>query len=385
MNEKEDLKEWNGVVLAPPSPFVFQCQEPVDGMLASEAEEAARLAFEEESPFPSEQVGTGLLSDASGKIGIYGCERSKLPETEDSQFLVPAFFPFLGWDRGAGSVEVVVAGNGCSVLAFEQGGSIPSEVVGFEMAEEEIPWDEIGETVRYLGIAWPGREGVPVLRLKEAVADSRGRFTARVETEDGAERTWAAGPDVLWKADLRPREELQRLRAERATGERIWKGSLITVAFLGLLLLAQGVLWGLDLWVESREDRVVAQSEAVTRVEERAILAQRLAGLGQSRLSVFEKLGELNLLRPEGVQFVKVEFSEPDRFLVEGRAPRIRIYNSYVERLQGDPRFTIGEMNTPRSRDGRIDFELDVRVGEGGGTSVDASVAVDPGEGDGSV
>ena len=161
---------------------------------------------------------------------------------------------------------------------------------------------------------------------------------------------------------MRPIGEIERFRAEKKSGERIWWSAKAVAGFLVALLLAQGVLWGFASWVEGREARQRALEPEVRAVEERADLAARLGDLGESRISVFERLGEMNLLRPNGIQFLSVEFREPDQFEIEGRTSEVRVLNEYIEKLRGDSRFLIREAPRPRSRDGRIEFVLAVRV-----------------------
>lgn len=382
MNGKGDSARQDRAVLVSSSRLVYQCQPPVEGMLDAESEEAARIAFQEESPFSAESIGLGLVRDRNGLIGIYGCERATLPETDENHFLLPDFFPFLGWERDPGAVELADGGSGYALMFFEDGGMVPSDLVGFDPDDNGHPPEaEIRDTFAYLGIPWPGLEGIPLYRLTEATVDSRGRFSAQVESPDGSARSWDSDPLWLWKADLRDEGELQRLRADQKMGERVWRTGLLAACALGLLAVFQVLLWGFSFWADAREDAIASRAKEVTLVQERGALAQRLGDLGKSRLSVFQKLGELNLLRPEGVQFVEVEFREPDQFRVEGRVPAVRVFNAYMDRLEGDPRFSIGEGQTPRSRDGRVEFELNVRVGENTYTGVDQATVLKSADG----
>lgn len=364
MKEKGNGNGASGVVLAAPGHFVFQFSDPVEGISPAEAEASARLAFEEESPFPPEAIAVGTAVGADGGVAVFGCETAALPEAGSGGFLLPAFLPFFGWEREAGAVELAETEEGVAVLFFDRGGRLPSDLVGFGKREEdgEPPWEEIEGTFAFLGRSWPGEDALPRLRLEAVAADSRGRFSAAVTDGDGRRHAWEAPADTLWKADLRPEDEIRRLRAERTAGERIWKAAGIAAGLLVFLVVAQAVLWGVGAWVDRLEEREAARAPRVSLVQERADLATRLADLGESRISVFQRLGELNLVRPNGIQFLTVEFAEPDLFEIEGRVNEVRVLNEYIEKLEADPRFLVSEAPRPRSRDGRIEFELGVRV-----------------------
>ena len=62
MSGKESEKDTGGVVLASPGLFVFQSFDPVEGIAGEEAEESARLDFEEQSPYTPEQVAVGTVT-----------------------------------------------------------------------------------------------------------------------------------------------------------------------------------------------------------------------------------------------------------------------------------------------------------------------------------
>ncbi len=370
VNGQESEKNTDGVVLTSPGLFVYRCFDPVEGIPAEEAEESARLDFEEQSPYAPEQLAVGVVTDGDGRVGVFGCERSALPAASRDQFLLPGFFPFFGWEREPGTVEKIEAGGGGALLFFDRGGKVPSDLVGLAGSGESDDSAEIAEVLEALGRPDVEDSAIRRLSLDGAGADSRGRFRAVAVDDEGARREWSTGERVLWKADLRPTGEIERFRADKKSGERIWWAARAVAGILIALVLAQGILWGFASWVEGREALREVREPQVAAVEERADLAARLGDLGESRISVFERLGELNLLRPNGIQFLSVEFREPDWFEVEGRTSEVRVLNEYIEKLGNDSRFIISEAPRPRSRDGRIEFVLAVRVpaaGKGAG------------------
>lgn len=368
MNEKGKKGEGGRVVLAASRHFVFQSFEPVEGILPNEAEEAAVLAFEEELPFPGEQVAIGVYSDVAGRVAVWGCDRSVLPECGGDEFLLPEFFPLLGWSRKNGTIEYLETVEGGCLLFFETGGVIPSEVIGLQSAPDSPEFrSEVESSFEFLGRKFLGIDSLTKVSIQKVSADSRDRFVAVVLYPDGEERSWSVADDSLWKADLRPTEEIQKFRTDKKSAERIWVGARIAAAFILFLIVGQGLLWGLDYWVDGKESTQRQLAPRVRSVEERADLAARLNDLGESRVSVFERLGDLNLVRPDGIQFLDVTFDEPDTFRVEGRVTNVRVLNEFVERLKSDERFSLTDAPPPRTRDGRVEFELSVRVPNQGG------------------
>jgi len=401
VNEKEKIAQFSGVVLAPSRHFVFRSFEPVEGITGEESLEAALLAFEEEAPYPVDQLARGVFADASGRVVVWGCDRAVLPPSGGDAFVLPEFFPLIGWERERGAVEILESEQGGALLFFDEGGTLPTDVIGLRAKaavessapeeEDAVPPEtesgvggenegsggspeaaldeqEIQAAFRFLGRNVPGLESIPRLRLIRVSVDSRGRFEALVAVDGSADRTWALSDEPLWAADLRPTEESKRYRAQKTAGERIWLGARIAAGFLIVVALAQVLSWIFGYWVDRKESLLSTQAPLVASVEERANLASRLKDLGESRLSVFERLGDLNLARPEGIQFLDVRFDEPDLFRIEGRVANVRVLNEFVGRLRSDPRFVVTEAPPPRTRDGRVEFGLSVRVpGQEGG------------------
>jgi hypothetical protein len=363
MSEKEKNEKNEGIVLAASHLFVFQSYEPVSGISKSESEEAAILAFEEESPFPAEQIARGLFFGKDGRVALWGCEQTALPTADGDDYLFPEFYPFFGWERQIGSVEFGITPSGGCLLFFDAGGSVPTEMLGMNCTPEDERFrEELRASLLFLGRSVEVMETLHQITLRSVSADSHGKMTAVVERDGEADITWQVEGEGLWQADLRPTSEIQKFRADKRSGERIWLVAKMAAIFLVLLLFGQSSLWGLNFWIEGKEAKETSQSSQVRAIEERADLASRLRDLGESRISVFERLGELNLLRPTGIQFLTVEFEEPDLYKVDGRVTEVRILNQYTEQLRADPRFVIVEALPPRSRDGRVEFEISVRV-----------------------
>jgi hypothetical protein len=308
-------------------------------------------------------VAVGVYAGADGRVAVWGCENSILPDAAGDEFLFPEFFPLFGWNREKGVIEIFDGQEGGCLLFFDQGGSLPTDIVGLNSLSEDPGFQaEVESSFLFLGRTFRGMDSLHKLTLEEAASDSRGRFRAVVAGPEGENHSWSTSDESLWKADLRPSDEILNFRKEKKAGERIWLGARIAVGFVLLLCLGQVALWGLDYWVGQKEDTRQLQAPLVQGVEERANLASRLNDLGESRVSVFERLGDLNLVRPDGIQFLDVKFEEPDIFQVEGRVTNVRILNEFVDRLKTDSRFLVTEAPAPRSRDGRVEFDLSVRV-----------------------
>tara|TARA_R100000027_G_scaffold61790_1_gene53413 strand:- start:13646 stop:14791 length:1146 start_codon:yes stop_codon:yes gene_type:complete len=362
MKEKGNQDDPRGVLLVSARHIVFQSFDPVDGISPEEAEESALLSFEEELPFAVEQVATGVYSDDSGRVVIWGCSAAMLPEAGRDEFLFPEFFPLLGWDREPGSVELLEGNEGDCLVFFDEGGSLPNDIVGLPATESESELlAEIEAAFLFLERPFSGVDSFQKAKVEEVTADSSGKFSARVNVY-GIEKRWTRVGESLWRADLRPTAQILQFRKEKKSAERIWKGAQFAAIFLLILILAQGGLWGLQHWVGKKEETRERQAPLVQAVEERANLAARLNDLGESRVSVFERLGDLNLVRPDGIQFLDVEFEEPDMFRIEGRVTNVRVLNDFISRLKEDFRFTVTDAPSPRTRNGRVEFELSVQV-----------------------
>lgn len=368
MSENGKKTETSGVVLAPAGHFVFRSYDPVEGISAEEAREAALLAFEEEAPYPVEQLACGHYEDSSGRVAVWGCDRAVLPEAGKGGFLFPEFFALFGWGREEGTVEILESAEGGALLFFDKGGPLPTEIIGLRSDPGEPAFaNEVGAAFRFLNRSLPDLDSIPRLSVSEVSSDSRGRFEAVVTLTDGAAKSWTLADESVWGADLRPTDEIKKFRTEKVAAERIWLGTRIAAGFLVFVGLLQIVSWTFGFWVGQKEETRQQQAPLVAGVEERANLASRLKDLGESRLSVFERLGDLNLARPDGIQFLDVRFDEPDVFRIEGRVNNVRVLNEFVSRLRSDARFVVKDAPPPRTRDGRVEFELAVQIPGGMG------------------
>lgn len=361
------------VVYVPSLRLIYLARAPREDLDSGEAGEALQLEFEENAPLPVDQLATGLLEDrAGGRLAVVGCAREALPDEGEDTFVLPGFLPFLHEPREAGQCVCACEEVGSSLLFYGETGWLPTEVIGVrsrpgdpEFAEE---WAQACSVVGWRGAAAVPPE--PLVCLTGGVdSRDRGRFTVGGgEGERKSEVSWELPAEVLWKADLRPSAELAQLREKRRTDERLWHWVRGAAVLLVVALLAQGFLWTLDLSLRQKREQVSAQADRVSSVEERAGLVQRLRDLGGNRPSLFRSLGELNLLRPEEIQFLEVEFSQPGQFLIEGRTSAIRPLNEFAERLGAADQWELVERPRSRSREGRIEFELRVRLAspEGG-------------------
>ena len=354
-----------GVVYVPSHHLIYLAGAPREGLSPEEAGEALRLEFEENAPLPVDQLATGLLEDrAGGRLAVVGCGIGALPETREDAFVLPGFLPFLDGTREAGQCVCGWEEEGSSLLFYGETGWLPTEVVGLRSRPGDPGFPEEWEQAcSMVGWAGPTEAQPELLECREAGVDSRDRVRFTLGAGEGADGNgWELGADAVWNADLRPAAVVESVRQQRRTDERVWYWMRGAAALLVLALLVQGWLGFLAFSLRQKREEAAAQADRVAAIEERAGLVQRLRDLGGQQPSLFRSLGELNLLRPEQIQFLEVEFSQPGEFLIEGRTSAIRPLNDFAERIGAANEWELVERPRSRSREGRIEFELRVRL-----------------------
>lgn len=197
---------------------------------------------------------------------------------------------------------------------------------------------------------------------EEAAAEETEEDTVPDAATHWSEREAASLGLDLWAADIRDARWVQRARQQQRISGVLWKALLGAAAVLLLLLVGQGVYWGLRGWLGQREARIAERQPAVAEVQARSARVDRIEQFVQADLRPFEMLALANARRPSGIYFTRVTSEEANTLRIEGEAVgEAGEVNAYAEALRTAAGVEAAETEDVRIRQGRAQFTLLLR------------------------
>jgi Tfp pilus assembly protein PilN len=227
---------------------------------------------------------------------------------------------------------------------------------------------------RELVLARIERGGRPLMRYRLAdipctVKGSRYYFhwealagTTAKSVEEGA-----FAPVQLWTMDLRESESLRTKRRDFQWNRLAW-GTLVGLgAASALLLLAEVVLLGGQLWLHSRQARIDRQVPLARQAETNQDVVERLSGYIDRKPQPLEQLAYVNDLRPRSIYFTKVSVEAGTQMVIEGATAALAEVNEFEAALTRSGGFASVEVKNTRSREGGGTFQLSLAFRPGAG------------------
>lgn len=319
--------------------------------LAVGADVAAQidLALESLAPFPLDQLYYGHIRSGTGEQAlVFAAYRKLFSSTETAEWgqaaaAVPAFLALLGEPPRTPVIRVHAGKHSITALAWDGAHTLPVAVLA-RAAQE--PADAATRAALVAEIR--ERSGLSAALVAEIPGPAIAGRTGGMENID------------LDLADVRDKEFLASLRAQRKRDRVLWRGFLAgLVGLAALMLLEAGLLVG-GIWRRSLDSVARLQAPAVRAIETAQTLSAKIEEMAQRRLLPFEMLALVNQNRPASVQFVRTSTSGLLTLEIEAQTSNATDVGQYEAALRAAPELSGVEIRDLRSRDGLTTFSLTV-------------------------
>lgn len=335
-----------GLILLPSDRFFIRTVPLAAG---TDVSAQVDLALESMAPFPPGQLYHGCLLGAGRDHAlVFAAYRKRFDSAETAEWgaataVVPAFLALLGVAPRKPVIQVQVGSHSVTALAWD--GTLALPVAVLARATQE-PADAAARAALVAEIR--ERSGLAAAAVEEirgpAIADESG----------GMENI------NLDLADVRDREFLAALRAQRRRDRMLWRGFLAGLGGLAALLVLEAGGLGAGLWLRSLKATAQQQAPAVRAIETAQALGTRIEELTRSRLLPFEMLALINRNRPASVQFLRTSTTGLHAMEIEAQTANAADVGIYESVLHTVPGLAGVETRDLRSRDGLTTFVLTV-------------------------
>lgn len=347
------------VLVLPAEYFFIEQVEVPPALAASELADFAELSMEAIAPFPLDQLRWGFLTATDGQtLLIYAALRDRLKraghgDLETYTWVLPDFATLHG-ARFSRDVEVTLEGESFDTCFLHPSGeAIPQSV-------RSLPIDAPAETSR-------ASDQNIRLRLLPIELTEKGTPIFQFETvgEAPASGHWTPlTPDeaTLWQADIRPADYKSVERSARRTTALITRIMGYAALFALFLILLEGLLFGGQFWLGTRQAKIDDQATDVRRVEDKQSLMNKLEQVAQNELRPIAILEAANQIRiglgNTGIEYDEVVIEDGNRITIEGKSNTINELNAYTESLRKSGNFEL--IDTPKSitRSGKTTFTV---------------------------
>ncbi|MGJ3241924.1 MAG: PilN domain-containing protein [Opitutales bacterium] len=347
--------------------FVESVNLPADET-GTPVEETAALLLEAEAPFPLDQLAWGCrFCTHSRTLLVYAAFSDRLAEHLENSPLEAyrqVFPEFLTACKPEPTVTdtygILLSDTSLAALRIPAGGTVPDR-----LAARKRPDD--AETRKSTEAALLREIGCPDPAESETLTRPRARephpeqIRLTVDTALEESRHHSLSGDALWRADIRPPDFKRAERRGRRLDLRLWRTVTGLTATLLVLLLGEGLLLGLNLWAEARDERVTDRAPAVSRLESQLDFVTQLEQRATGAMQPFTVLAIMNEGRPETLYFTDAEATDFRQFSVEAVARSPGEVNAYVDRLRALPWFEQVDLKI-NSVSGRTLFTLNLVV-----------------------
>lgn len=355
--------------------FFVETIEIPDELEASEIADFAELSLESIAPFPIEQLYWGYLyrKDRSTLL-IYAARRERIKnegfaDLNDYAWVIPDFATLSGARFYDDTLVALEGDQSISLLYFEDHAEIPKSVwvdtasgpiTSRTIQSIKSDIDNLPKTAPTLHLCPAtinqGENGILSFEHTAFEGDDGGR------SYDGEWQTLTPTESELWQMDVRDSNFKARERSTRRTSAIIFKITGWAALFALLLILAEGVLFASQSWLNTRLEKIKKQQVAVSKVEEKQTLVNKLEQVAQNEMRPIEMLEAANNIRLKlnlGIEYDEVIIEGDNNITIEGKASSVNAINRYTEGLKNSGRFELlGMPKTPTTRSGKTSFQI---------------------------
>jgi len=341
-----------------------------------EWESFAELTLEECSPFPLEQLAWGFMVDGERReMCLFAACRPRIGQAaldswDEAEHVFPAFLPLLLAFPQPPPKLVWHSEDEAMLLEFDEGARFPKRIRHRPRRrpepvdeDEECEPEDDGVLEALLAENRMDSETTPVYVLHETkVSDDRQVSFRLRENREDAEPLPPVSPaddEASWWADLRPPEFIASEKRSRALQGKLWIGMQAAGwAAIGLLALFVSTIVG-DVFVERRQEKILAQAPQVKSVEDNINFVSELKQFSERPLRPYEVLGETNEFRPAKEIYYRAAAVDADRGVtIQGYADRVNQVNAFSDKLVQSGKFALREDPKFRLRGNQTEFTL---------------------------
>lgn len=351
-----------------PDSFFFVRSVPVEaGADAAQVAQLAELSLESFSPFPVAQLFWGhFWPQGGGTALVFACYRRRFSQDQidswaSAEWVAPSF---------------------CSVLGLPFEGPATVIYPGAETVTA-VHWSRPGAPDAVHTVPLPPEGGEPAFtaardtllrRIGEvgAVTDFPAvPLAASTSDEDtyafiAGSRKLVLPTEQAAPLDVRPKDELERLKRARFRNLLYWRFGVGLVAALGLLALGEASVAGGGLYQKTRKAQVNQQRPVVEKIMSEQALASRINELSAQRLLPFEMITVLAEKKPRSVQFMRAATTGLYTIRVEAQTNSAEDLAAWQNALNAAPSLQSVDLKVNDSRDGLTRFTLEAVFRSGG-------------------
>lgn len=368
----EPVKAEQALVL-PGKLFFVETIDIPEELEVLEIPDFAELSLESSSPFPLDQLYWGYLyhKDAATLL-LYAAHGGRIKnegfsDLDDYMWVVPDFATLAGARFHEDTLVLLEGENSVSLAYFESDVEIPKSV-SVDAATETVA----DATLQLLKADIPGLpKTIPTLHLRPTVATltEKGLPTFSHATSDQADgqgydgnwQTLSPSESQLWQMDVRSvdfKAAEKNKRRMRSLISRIagW-AAIFALALVGI----EGMLFASQAWLQTQFNQIASQQDAVSKVEEKQILVNKLEQVAQNELRPIEMLEAANNIRLKlnlGIEYDRVVIEGDNHITIEGKANSVGALNRYAAGLKDSGLFEILVKPDPSTDKGKTTFRV---------------------------
>lgn len=370
------------VLLLPGEFFFSQVATIPEGMSSGEVDQFAEFFLESLAPFPLEQLVWGFVHDQeSGRILLFAAHlqrlrASGLKDLNSFYHVFPSFITARNRNQSGPSISFVQHLDSLSIVSFDSKNPVPSRVTSFSFeegeanAETEESSPDCQALLDHEGMLDSKKDADEgIWRVEECCVEHDdsikivNRFVPFRQVQEAIEESRDLGLDHegIWKADVRNKPFLHKLRKERSLSRTLWRTTIAAGIAAAILLLFQIGFWATAFWIGRMEKTVTANAEEVLAIDGRDRFARTIEQRTQKEFRPFSMLEAMNVDRPKTVHFTEADSDSlnQSQMIVRGLGSNVEAVNRYSRQLEQSPR--IAEViNHVTSKRGKAPFTLTV-------------------------
>ena len=353
--------------------FVETIEVPAE-LEASEITDFAELSLESIAPFPIDRLFWGYLySENSSTLLIYAAHQDRVKnegfaDLNDYAWVIPDFATLSGAHFYDDTLVALEGNRSISLIYFEDGAEIPKSV-WVDTANDPATaksLQSLRSGIRDLPKTAPllhlrpvavNRNDSSILSFEHAASEDNG-----TRGYDGDWQMLKPTESELWRMDVRDSDFKAAEQNKRRISAITLKISGWSALFALLLILSEGLLIASQGWLDTQLTKIDNQQVAVSKVEEKQALVNKLEQVAQNEMRPIEMLEAANDIRLKlnlGIEYDEVVIQGENKITIEGKTSSVNAINRYTEGLKNSGRFElIGRPKTPTTRAGKTSFQI---------------------------
>jgi hypothetical protein len=345
--EIPEVSENTGLCLLPGHLFFIESIELPEALTPEEIPSFAELSLEATAPFPLEQLNWGYICDpAEQRLLYYATHQDRLrqagfKELESFTWVLPDCIALHGLAHGSKATRLHTPHSHCE---FNYGNNSASPEA---LKVQPAPQDS------------PGHEDAYQLIAAELDEQNRACFTLTApDSETTLNNTFDEA--TLWAADVRPSAFKINERRTRKLSEKLILGFNYALGCVALLLIIEVFLFGCNLWLNTRENKVASQLSSVAKIQEQQALSVKLERVFENQLRPVAVLELINTMRDRSsIHYNETSTDSENHITIEGEAKTVNAFNQFINRLKASDQLELIGAPKTLTRSGETTFSVE--------------------------